>query len=123
MRFLAGLSLLCVLAFQPQIQAAPFNDKNLETAVRAVLQNPKGDLTDELLRNVYILDASGKSIKDLTGLEKCRNLASIKLSNNQIADLSALKELKNLQSLDLAGNRIADITPLKGLSKLQYIEL
>src|SRR6266542_347283 len=49
-------------------------DKNLEAALRAVLFEPQGELTEEKLNRVYILDAQGKTIKDLTGLEKCKNL-------------------------------------------------
>src|SRR4051794_10977143 len=53
--------------------AGPFPDKNLEEAVRAVLKHePKVELTDEKLLNVYVLEAPGKEIKDLTGLEKCK---------------------------------------------------
>jgi uncharacterized protein (TIGR03067 family) len=101
----------------------PFPDKNLEAAVRAVLHEPNAELTEEKLNNVYILEGSGKSIRDLTGLEKCKNLALIRFTNNQIVNLGALKDLTNLQSLDLASNQISDITPLKGLTKLQYLEL
>ena len=93
--------------------ASPFLDKNLEAAVRAVLQHdPKAELTDEKLLNVYVLEAPGKEIKDLTGLEKCKNLALLKLSKNQVTDVKALKELTNIQSLDLADNAISDIAPL-----------
>ena len=101
----------------------PFPDKNLEAAVRDVLHEPQAELNEEKLNNVYILHANGKKIRDLTGLEKCKNLAEIRLADNQIANLAPLKDLSNLQSLDLAGNQISDITPLKGLSKLQYLEL
>src|SRR5262249_26311175 len=104
-------------------QAGPIADKNLETAIRAVLQEPKGDLTDEKLNNVYVLEANGKGIKDLTGLEKCKNLADLKLAKNEITDVKALKDLTNLQLLDLASNKITDITPLAALIKLQYLEL
>ena len=71
--------------------AVTFPDKNLEAAVKAVLKDPKEGLTDENVGNVYILEATGKDIKDLTGLEKCKNLSLIKLSKNQIADLKPLK--------------------------------
>jgi internalin A len=104
-------------------QAGPFADKNLEAAVRAVLFEPKAELTDEKLNNVYILEPSGKDILSLAGLEKCKNLSLLKASKNQIVDLAPLRELVNLQSLDLSGNKITDITPLAGLSKLQYLEL
>jgi uncharacterized protein (TIGR03067 family) len=101
----------------------PFPDKNLEAAVREVLHEPQAELNEEKLNNVYILHANGKKIKDLTGLEKCKNLAEIRLADNQIVNLTPLKELTNLQSLDLAGNQIVDIGPLKGLTKLQFLEL
>src|SRR5215472_1074741 len=68
-------------------------DKNLEEAIRAVLHEPKAPLTEENLANVHILEAAGKGIRDLTGLEKCKNLALLKLSNNAIADLRALKDM------------------------------
>jgi len=105
--------------------ASPFPDKNLEAAIREVLKHePKNfDLTDEKLLNVYILHAEGKGIKDLTGLEKCKNLAEIRLTKNQISDIKPLKDLINLQSLDLASNAIKDISPLANLKGLQYIEL
>ncbi len=104
--------------------ASPFPDKNLEAAIREVLKHePKVELTDEKLQNVYFLDASGKDIKDLTGLEKCKNLAELKLPRNKIADLKALKDLANLQLLDLSDNAIKDITPLANLKALQYLQL
>ena len=83
----------------------------------------QGELNEEKLNRVYILDAQGKGIKELTGLEKCKNLASLRLTNNQIADVKPLKELNNLQSLDLAKNQIKDVAPLAGLTNLQYLEL
>src|SRR5260370_37186288 len=101
----------------------PFPDKNLEAAVRAVLHEPSGELSEEKLNNVYLLEASGKSIRDLTGIEKGKNLALIRLTNNQVNNIQPLKDLTNLQSLDLAGNQINDIAPVKGLTKLQYLEL
>ena len=65
--------------------ASPFPDKNLEAAVRAVLQHdPKAELTDEKLLNVYVLEAPGKEIKDLTGLEKCKNLALAEALQEQV---------------------------------------
>lgn len=101
-----------------------FADKNLEAAVRAVLQHATAkELTDGDLANVYFLEAPGANIANLKGLEKCKNLALLKLTRNQITDLAPLKELTNLQSLDLAGNKISDLTPLAGLTKLQYLEL
>src|SRR5213078_277312 len=80
----------------------PIPDKELEAALRAVLREPTAPLTDEKLGNVFVLEADKKGIKDLTGLDKCKNLALLKLTGNQVADLKRLKDLTNLQSLDLA---------------------
>jgi internalin A len=114
--------LLIVLKRKP-IVVQIFSDKNLEAAVRAVLHEPKGELNDTNLMNVYVLEASSKEIRNLAGLEKCKNLALIKFSKNHVSDLAPLKDLANLQSLDLADNQIKDVTPLAGLTKLQYLEL
>jgi Leucine-rich repeat (LRR) protein len=117
-------SLLLLAIFSPMMQAAsPIADKALEVEIRRIIQEPMGDLTEEKLLKLFILEAPGKSIKDLTGLEKCKNLALIRLSNNQIVDLKPIKDLANVQSLDLANNKISDIKPIAGLIKLQYIEL
>ena len=110
-------------ATPPAPVPSPFKDKNLETAVRAALHQPTGDLTDSNLLNVYILEAQDKKIASLTGLEKCKNLASLKITKNQVSDLRPLHELTNIQSLDVADNKISNITPLAGLTKLQYLEL
>src|SRR6516162_2592342 len=103
------------------VRAAAIPDKNLEAAIRAVLHEPKAELTDEKLANVYDLEADRKDIRDLTGLEKCKNLALLKLAHNQVADLKPLKDLGNLQSLDLSNNKIGDLAPIAGLTKLQYL--
>jgi len=106
--------------------AVQFPDKALEAALRYyILDKREGtaELTDDDLKKIFIFEAKGKGIKDLTGLEKCPNIALINLAKNEVENISAIKDLKNLQSLDLSNNKIADITPLAGLTGLQYIEL
>ena len=75
---LAAVFILPLLAAAARSARAdsPFPDKNLEAAIRDVLKHePKVELTDEKLLDIYFLEAPGKEIKDLTGLEKCKNLA------------------------------------------------
>ena len=63
---------LLALTFVQGIAAAagPVPDKNLEAAIRATLHDTKNaPLTDMDLNNVYVLEAPGKSIKDLTSIE------------------------------------------------------
>ena len=89
-------TLLLLAIFSPMIQAAsPIADKALEVEIRRIIQEPMGDLTEEKLLKLFILEAPGKGIKDLLGLEKCKNLALIRLSNNQISDLKPIKDLAN----------------------------
>src|SRR5579864_8097761 len=105
---LPAFLLASLIALWPISSARAANppDKNLEAVLRAVLQEPKKEFTDELYNRVYVLDAVNKGIKDLTGLEKCKNLASLRLTKNQITDVKPLAGLTNLQSLDLAENHI-----------------
>src|SRR5271166_5456856 len=71
--------------------AVPIPDKNLEAAVRAALHEPKAELTDDKLATLSVLHAGGKDIRDLTGLEKCKNLAEVRLARNQIHDVRPLQ--------------------------------
>jgi hypothetical protein len=119
----AALIAALLVSIPTRAGAAPFEDKNLEAAVLAALNDPKATLNDDTLAKVFVLEAPGKNIANLAGLERCKNLALLRLSKNAVADVTPLKDLKNLQSLDLAGNKIADVTPLAGLTKLQYLEL
>src|SRR6516225_2258169 len=120
---LVGLFALWLHIPMRNLDAAPFTDKNLETAVRDVLREPKADLTDEKLKNVYVLEVDGKGIRDLTGLEKCKNLAQLKLSHNEISDVAPLAGLTKLQYLELSDNQISKVDPLKGLTSLSALYL
>jgi hypothetical protein len=115
-----------VVASNPAWSEQPFPDKNLEMAVRSYIfdkKDPSKELTDEDLRKVFVLEAKGKGIKELTGLEKCTNLLQINLAKNEVADLQPIKALTNVQSLDLSHNKIVDIAPLEALTGLQFLEL
>lgn len=115
--------LVAISAVIAQDASGPVKDKNLEAVLRSILREPKADLKDDLLAKVYILEAPGKSIKDLSGLEKCKNLQLIRLDKNQIVNLTPLKELVNVQSLDLNDNQIESVEPLAGLTRLAYLQL
>jgi hypothetical protein len=83
--------------------AVQFPDKNLEAALRHyILDKREGtvELTDDDLKKIFIFEAKGKAIKDLTGLEKCPNIALINLAKNEVENITAIKDLKNLQSQD-----------------------
>ncbi len=103
---------------------SPIADEKLEAAVRATLKlDADAELNEETLRKLYLLEARDAGIKDLKGLELCRNLSLLNLARNEVADLGPLADLENLQSLDLSKNHIKNIEPLSGLTRLQYLEL
>jgi len=124
-----ALATFCWTCLVPVLNSsawAGLPDKNLEAAVRAVIFEKKDntqEITDDDLKKVYVLEARGKGIKDLTGMEKCVNLQLFNAAKNEISDVSPLKDIKNLQSLDLSHNKIADVTPLGSIIALQFLEL
>ncbi len=72
-----------------------------------------GVLTEQELAAITKLDASRKSITDITGLEYCTSLLSLNLSNNQITDVTPLRNLDKIKELDITYNNISDLSPLK----------
>ena len=103
-----------------------FPDKGLEAAVRqevfAKRYNTEA-LTKDDVKNISQVDAKGKGIKTLEGMQHCVSVQQIDFENNEIVDLKPLAELKLLQSINLAGNKIETIEPLAALSRVQYLEL
>ena len=93
-------------------QVVHFPDPNLEAAVREALNKPTGDITTEDMATLTSLDAKGRGIVDLSGLEYAVNLHKLILVDNQISDISPLAGLIKLEYLDLAANQIGDIFPL-----------
>src|SRR5215210_3261636 len=88
-----------------------FPDEKLRAVIKEILvkkQINKDAIEEADLKTIYFLEASGKGIKDLTGLDKCTNLASIKLPKNEIESVASLAALKNVQELHLQNNKIGD---------------
>lgn len=109
-----------------KVEVSIFKDKNLEAAVRRYVfekRDTDKPITADDVAKLSVIEARGKGIADLSGLEHCKALAMLDVANNQIRDISALKDMKILQSLTLSANRIEDMAPLKAVTALQYIEL
>src|SRR5262245_66434431 len=73
--------------------AVTFPDKNLEAALRALVfekKNNMEELTEDDLRKISTLEAKGRKIQNLSGLEKCTNLLLLDASNNEISDLAPI---------------------------------
>ena len=100
-----------------------FPDANLETVIREAIDKLEGPISVSDLESLVMLEAPGKGISDLTGLEYCLNLQYLGLWDSNISDISPLAGLLNLQGLELDGNNISDISPLAGLINLEYLNL
>ena len=76
-------------------QAVVFPDKNLEAALRSLVfekKNNAEELTDDDLRKISTLEAKGRKIQNLSGLEKCTNLLLLDEPTNDL-DVDTLRAL------------------------------
>ncbi len=91
-------------------------DEHLKQALLALEgldANEDGDLTEgEMAALTGLLDLSGESISDLTGLSYAKGLTGLDLSGNAIRDITELSALTSLASLDLSDNELTDIDAL-----------
>jgi Leucine-rich repeat (LRR) protein len=102
-----------------------FPDPNLEALIRERIGKPveDGDIYPSDLEGLTSLEAEGRNIADLTGLEYCTSLTEVSLWDNQIAGISPLAHLTNLEYLDLMDNQIGDISSLANLTSLTSLVL
>ena len=106
------------------LEPTVFADAALETAVRDQLGLAwDTGLTDEHLASVVTLDASGRGIHDLTGIEALTRLQNLTLNDNAIADISPLAAMPLLQNVSLDGNAVTDASPLSGAQFLRGLSL
>ncbi|HID55509.1 TPA: hypothetical protein EYP37_03190, partial [Candidatus Poribacteria bacterium] len=103
--------------YQPS-EKVYFPDPNLEAAVREAIGKPDGPIYKEDLVGLTALNAVGRKIVHLEGIEYCTELKKLYLSCNRISDLSPLGSLENLEGLYLDGNEIESIYPLTSLIKI-----
>ena len=97
-------------------------DPNLRAVIEEALgKTPGVPITVEEMAILEGIDAEGKDISDLTGLEFATNIYFLKLSANNISDLSAIAGLTRLQLLNFDENRVSDLSPLAGLSDLNNL--
>lgn len=102
---LFGLLIAAVAIDRP----VSFSDVNLETAIREELDKPLKTLYTSELNKVVQLDAAGRGITSLDGIQHLHNLAILNLEGNEIQDVSPLGSLKKLHTLNLGNNGITDL--------------
>ena len=97
-------------------------DKNLQTAVSETLNISVSNITKKDMLSLEYLDATGKGISNITGLEYASNVMNIQLYDNQISDVTPLQNLTSLTFLELGGNQISDISSLAQLTATIYAD-
>jgi hypothetical protein len=98
------LTLLVVTTSLSAQEMSIFPDKALEAAVRkSVFEKRNNDqpILAKDVEKISTIKAPKAGIKNLAGLEHCRELRELNLSNNEIEEIAPLAPLKYLQSLDL----------------------
>lgn len=91
-----------------------FPDSNLRARVAEALGDAASDgfTATELATLTGTLDAGGRQIRDLAGLEFAVNLTDLRLDWTRLRDITELSSLINLGHLDLERNAVTDLAPL-----------
>ena len=135
--FLTAILLLSVTNTTAQVEEAGevvfIPDANLAAAIRETLGLPPGAaITSDAMRNLTRLEAPGRGIAALTGLEYAVNLTELYLGyswvndewrENPISNLAPLASLTNLEELDLASTGVSDVSALAHLTNLEWLHL
>ena len=109
-------------------------DENLYQAIlEDADSNEDGILTVAEAETVYDLTAENAGIKDLTGIQYCKNIGKeaeeltgfVYLSGNQITDISPLSFLKGdvITELDLSNNQLTNVDGLQNLTSVNQLNL
>lgn len=145
---IAVLTALLLAAVSVADRQVVFTNSRLEAAVRDALEKPDGPIFKSDLLTISRLDASGRGITRLEGIEAMRHLVILNLEDNRVEDLAPLRTLVRLRELNLRNNgisdleevnfgavstdlrvlnlrenRLTDITPLKELTELTELNL
>ena len=125
--FVCTLVLCAVLFLTPfstSAQTVNIPDANLRAAIAEALgKAPNARVTVTEMQRLTRLNASGRSISNLTGLEASSNLEDLRLNHNLISDISPLAGLIRLRVIELGDNAISDISPIKGLINLDGLHI
>ncbi len=107
-----------ITSLLPRSAVVSIPDANLASAIQKTLGlTPEDPITQLDMLELISLNAYGKHITDLTGLEYATELKSLFLTGDHIRDFSPLAGLTKLKTLSLEYNRIVGTGPLLALLK------
>jgi len=98
-------------------------DVNLENVIRKMIDKPVGKIYESDVKDITVLDATGKNIKELLGIENLVNLKSLNLEKNSISNIEPLRQLSNLEELCLDSNDIKDVSALENITSIKSLSL
>ena len=97
-------------------------DTNLRAAIAAELgKDPNAPITVEEMETLQRLEAEGKGIRDLIGLQFATNLDGLSIRDNQVTDISPVAGLIKLRDLNFHNNPVSDLSPVRGLINLTHL--
>ena len=118
------LTALVQLTAQPVQAEVSIPDDNLAAAIRETLGLPTDAvITADAMLDLTELEAPGKGIADLPGLEHATNLTRLNLSGTAVSDVSPLANLTQLTELYLWVTAVSDVSPLANLTQLTELSL
>ena len=124
---ITNFSPLAELAQTTNIIAGNVNipDRNLRSAIANALgKDDTGviPITFEEMATLTELRASGRDIKDLTGIAFAKNLTVLGIGGNPLSDLSPLESLTKLREIQFNNTEVTDLSPLASLLNLEEID-
>ena len=98
-------------------------DVNLENVVRKMIDKPEGKIYKSDVKDITVLEATGKNIKELLGIENLVNLKRINLEKNSISNIEPLRQLNSLEEVCLDNNDIKDINAFENIISIESLSL
>lgn len=100
-----------------------FPDQNMEAAVKSALGIAETDpVTSRDMLMLDKLNAVGKHIESLVGMQFAKNLVSLNVTDNDISDISVISALP-LTTLKIRANHLGDIRQLGRISTLTTLDI
>lgn len=118
-RLLLSLMLTCCITPAALSVEVTIPDPGLRDAIETALGKAAGEPIDSAeLASLKQLQAGGRNILLLDGLEFATGLEALVLRSNRIEDLSPLQNLTTLRRLEIDDNAIPDLSSLANLTQL-----
>ena len=108
----AAVILLMATAYI-QTQRVYFSDPRLEALIREVSGRDRGQIYNWHVFRIEVLDALGRNISDLKGIESLSRLRWLNLEDNRIHDVTPLASLRKLNYLSLRNNGILNLDDIR----------